>query len=987
MKTILILILIHLTAAQNAVAEKLSLANHDSLIQKLESAVGDESSDAMLLQTNMAYRLAGLYAERARILSMDQEGKGEQIHATPIKRDRLKSISILHKIHKSLAKADKGPALLQIAHLHSLQGQSNEALKIYKQIERNPSEFDAKTVSLVEIQLGDLAFVQGQLDQARKHFDKALKYNENPRRGYTMFRIAWVNYNQGQTQLAEKQLIQLLRNPKSMTNAKGEIDPSFQEDVAHDLALFMAKNDITDQSIQTLSSLSPEASRKKNLIFLASELDRTAKKMSALKVWKIIGGTEITFEDQLERQVQVTRIEYDLGRKASVNLELKRSLALLKQSACEGKAECTLATQNLRRVITDWAKAEERAPSAELITAFHLFTAQIPDFELTYWAAGAAYKRKQFNDAYKFYDMTIAILQDVSKRDEKQTKLFEGSLLGSIEVAELSNKPELKLQAYKKYLSVNPTGEKSSEVKYQIAHWYYDQNDFTKASAEFYTLALDTKMPMALREKSGDLCLDADVLLKNETVIEAHALKLSEVLTSKKPEYLSVYKKSILNQAANILNKTEVAQYETQLQKLDGLNLKLFTAPEAKQVAKNKMELAYRLKNMDALVKNANLLLNQSGLTVEERDMALNHLAWIAEVKMEFKTALTLLGRIKPQSKNLPEYWLKMATLKELANEDPSMAYENFIAVSRENDKKAFAAHQIVIHSKKPMAPFKRFESLLSRNSALYGSAGIYVYEKTKDQRVANALLARKAVRQSFSGQLLIHSLSFENLQALTVEMKRAKLAKKSDSGLQRTMVLRTGQLKQLEKLANKAIAQKDTPMQLIFLAKVGYENTRLAEEILALPLPRGLKAEEKVQYQAQVAAMVKPYQVQAEAIQAKTKELWTQAIAKNSFHEFADCLVSPMKPGCKLANEEVAYLRASAKASGFTADPFEKLSEDRQKTLSEVKSLQEKIQADPFNLNDLAKLKSLQMSLGRGPMVAYLDHRMKELKTKRVQN
>ena len=105
MKSIrLILFLFNLTLMQKVAAEKLSLANHDSLIQKLESAVGDESSDAMLLQTNMSYRLAGLYAERARILSMDQEGQGAQVHAERIKTDRIKSISILQKIEKSLPK-------------------------------------------------------------------------------------------------------------------------------------------------------------------------------------------------------------------------------------------------------------------------------------------------------------------------------------------------------------------------------------------------------------------------------------------------------------------------------------------------------------------------------------------------------------------------------------------------------------------------------------------------------------------------------------------------------------------------------------------------------------------------------------------------------------------------------------------------------------------------------------------------------------------
>ena len=63
-----------------------------------------------------------------------------------------------------------------------------------------------------------------------------------------------------------------------------------------------------------------------------------------------------------------------------------------------------------------------------------------------------------------------------------------------------------------------------------------------------------------------------------------------------------------------------------------------------------------------------------------------------------------------------------------------------------------------------------------------------------------------------------------------------------------------------------------------------------------------------------------------------------------------------------------------------YLASPFEKLSEQQQKTLSEAESLRQKIQANPFNISDLAQLKILQSSLGRGPMVAYLDSRLTEM-------
>ncbi|MBC7740938.1 MAG: hypothetical protein H7061_01995 [Bdellovibrionaceae bacterium] len=965
-----------------AFASKLDLATHNSLIQKLESASGVGWSDAMLLQTNMAYRLAGLYAERARILSMDEEGRGEQIHAKKIAADRAKSVSILNKVLKSLDKETRGPALLQIAHLHILQGQPKQALAIFAQIEKSPAQYDGRTLALVEVQLGDVAFSRGELPQAKTHFEKALKIKENPRRGYCQFRIAWVNYTQGDTALAEKQLVQLLKTPQNFTSPTGVLEISFQEEVSHDLALFMAKNKITDSNLNALSSLSPENSRKKNLIFLASELDRTAQKIAALKVWKMIGSTVITFADQLERQIQVTRIEYDLGHKNGVIDEMQRSIALLKNEACVKNDECVVATQNLRRVLTDWAKAEERAPSAEVLLAFQIYVMSIDDAEIAYWGATAAYNRQQFATAFKFYDRTILLLQNIQKKSETQKKMFEGSLLGAIEVAELAKNPELRLQAYKKYLEVNPEGIKSNEVRYLIAHWYYEKNDYAQAMTAFVAIVNNPKMPMELRQKSGDLALDSEVLLKNETAIEARALQLAQALPAKKNEYLSVYRKSILNQSAAILNQAQTATYVSHLKKLDSIELKNFLPLEAKQVVKNKIELAYRLQDIEILSKNAKLYLTLKPLTVEERLMAMHHLAWIAEIRMNFKEALSLLYKMKPESKHLADYHLKIATLKELANENPTAAYENFIALSNNQVKRAFAAYQIVIFSKNPMKAYKKYESLLSHNQPLLSSAGIFVFEKSNSPQIFKSMMARKAVRNSFNGQLLSHSVLLKELSTLQSEISKAKLKGRSDNSLKKTLVMRNSMLKKLETLANRAIKQKDTSMQLIYLASVSDENSRLAKEILALPLPRGLKPNERAEYQAQVQTLVTPYQTQADAIKQKTKELWQQAIEQNSLQVLGETRVAKNKPGSRLAEQEVAFLRASAGRLGLATDLFEKISEQQQKTLSEAKSLKEKLQADPFNVSDLAKLKNLQVTLKSGPMVAYLDSRLSVIKS-----
>lgn len=983
--------LLNVSLMAPAWAQKLDLATHNSLIQKLESVADLSTKDAMVRQSELAHRLADLYAERARLLSMENQGQGEKIHRALIESDRRKSIRILKTIIPTLEKSERGVVLLQMAHLHSLLNEPQESTRICKEIERNPGQYDNRTVALAHIQLGDMAFYRGAYKEADAHFTKALTFNDNPRLGYTYYRLAWTHFNQGETRRAEQELIQLLETPKYFQSAKGGTDTSFQEDVSHDLATFMAKNDIDDSSIEILTRLSPEKAKKKNLIYLAEELDRTAKKRSALKVYAVIGAQAISFEEQVVRQVQVTRIAYDLGDKAQVVAEAQTAANLLKDPRCKNSQECTVAGQNLRRVLTDWAKAEERAPSAPLIQAFKNYTQNFDDYEMNYWAAQASTKRKQFREAFSFYSKAATTLGSMKRETEAQKRMYEGSLLGTIEVAELSKDADLRMQAYRQYLSMNPQGAKASEVRYQIAHWYYEKNDAAKAAEEFKKLALDVKMPLSLREKSADLCLDAIVLLKNEAALESNSLELAQALKTKNSEFMAIYRKAVLNQSARVINESQgtnaKSAFEAELQKLQGLQIANWPAAQQKQVIKNKVVLSYRLKNLDQLSENSKDLLALRGLTAEERAMAIQYLAWIAEVRMNFTEALRYMSQMTPSSKEKPDYHFKRAMLQELASMNPTAEYLKFMAIGRDKQKRQYAAHQIVIFSKRPQSDFKKYESILSGNPDLYRSAGIFAYEKSLDPQFGKKLLARGSFRNSPEGLLVSHQFAFHEFQDLKRQISGVRLQAGNDSRLKRALDTKIRLIKKLENLANQTIRQKDTSRQLVYLAQLAEENTRLANEILALPLPRGLKAQEREAYLAQVRELVQPYQAQSQAIQAKTLELWKQAMGNSTFQSLYSWSVQKQKPGAQLAALEINILRASARSIGLGTDPFGNLTDQSQKVASEAQLLKLKIQKNPFNSDDLEKMKNLQISLGSGPMVAYLDQRLNEIRSQGGRN
>lgn len=967
-------------------AEKLDLETHSSLISKLESVVDLSTKDAMVSQLKISKRLADLYAERARLLSLQHEGKAELLNQKQIDSDRRKSLSILTKVTPSLDKSERGYALMQTAHLHELLGESTAAFQIYKKIEKEAPQHSPQVVALTHIQLGDVAFGKGQLTESQKQFEASLKYKENPRRGYALFRLAWTSYSRGQTKLAEQQLTQLLKNPDHFKSASGVEDVPFREEVSHDLATFIARNDLSANSISDLSQLSPDSTRRKNLIYLATELDRTAKKQSALRVWALIGTQEMSFEDQLERQVHVTRIQYDLARNEQLLIEIDKTIALLKSEGCQkDNQDCVVARQNLRKIITDWGKAAERVPTPDLVSAYLKYTLAFDDHEMNYWAAQAARKRKMYKAAVGFYraaSRSIYGLEAAKKGTPQTQRFFEGSLLGAIEVAELSNDPALRLQSYQEYLELNPKGNKAAEVRYQIAHWYYEQNQYAKASEEFRLLVLDTQMPQSLREKSADLSLDADAILKNDAVIEVHSLEYSRVLKSKEAEYASIWRKSILNQTARAAQEKaqDPAVLEKELKKNQSLNLAAWPAPQRKQILQNRISLAYRLKDLEALSQASRQFLAEKGLTTAERNMALEHLAWIAETKMNFGEALIWTRQMTPQKADKSDHLFKIAMLKELSGHNPTVEFQNFLAASGDAPKRQYAAHQIILYSRNPMKDFRKFEHLLSSNLTLWRSTALSVYERTKDASLARRLMGQSAFRSSAEGKLLSHVLFFQEFEALKSQIARVELRNGSDAKIQRQMAQRTQLLKQLERQANQAIAQRDTSLQLIELGQLAEEKVRLANQILTLPIPRSIPAAQRPQYQAQVRQLVAPYIQQSNEIRAKVSQLWQQAISKNVFQDIYDWSLQG-KPGSQMAAAEVHKLRASARQAGFTSDPFESFSDQRRKTVSEASSLQRRLKDDPFNFNDLEKMKSVQSSLGSGPMVAYLDGRLKELR------
>jgi hypothetical protein len=965
--------------------EKLDLSTHDSLIQKLESILSNRDSDTMYKQSQLALRLADLYSERARLWSLEKEGKGDQLYKEQIVTDRTKAVKIYTQVLPSLKSQEKGRVLLQTAHLHLLMQNQDDAVKIYAGIVKNATQNKKETVAVAQIQWADILFYKSEFDKSSKLFRDSLKIKENPSKGYALYRDAWCQYNLGKTKEAQVQLISLLKNKslflkKSKADKAIVTDTSFQEEVSRDLATFMARNNIVESDIQTLVSLSPDSARQKNLVYLATELDRTAKKESALMVWAIIGKQDVDFASQLEGQIQITRIQYDLGHKAKLLTEIDRSIALLKGPACKKAGdECTLGQQGLKKILTDWGKAEERAPTTELIIGFGKYTTAFDDAEMSYWTGHSSLKRKMYQEAFNAFSKAGHLFAKMDRSEARLARMFEGSLLGAIEAGELSEDASMQLSSFRLYLELNPKGPKRDEIKYQIGHIFYENEEYVQAADLFRELAVDTKAPASIREKSSELCLDSSVILKNEAQIEDDSLLFSQTFKARAPYFLGLWRKSILNQAAKIINSTVSTkeQLTLQLTKLDKVAYSSWPATEKKTLIKNKIAIALRLKNLDMVAKSSDQFLGLDGLSLDEKNWALDQAAWVAEMRMDFLAALRLLKQITPKKSQIGEHHFKIALLMELAHQDPTPEYLKFMTVSKDQDKNQYAAYQLIHFSSEPKKLFSKYSRVLKGNPQLFAAAGVITFEKSADMSIARAVLANKPSKDTFETQILARSMEIKSFEQLQKKLGSTPLVGRSDRLIQKNLVERIKLIKQLEKRSQSAIQKKDTSLQLILLAQVYHENSKLVQDILALPAPKQLDAAQKKFYQEQVQLQVKPYITQAITVKEKVAEMWDVAIKQAVFKDLFDLAEESTKPGSLLASAEIEKLKKAAEQSGQKENPFINFTRERHKVATEANQLQKSIVEDPFNFNDIEKLKSLQKALGRGPMVAYLESRL----------
>ncbi|WP_415062878.1 tetratricopeptide repeat protein [Bdellovibrio sp.] len=961
-------------------------STQDLLIQKLTQvqlglAPADPARASVLL------RLADLHAERARQLSMQELAEGCTVCKAG-EKDREKALNYYSEALTKVPANSIAKVHLQMGHLYELQGRGDLAEKSYQAMLGSSSS--PLEVAEANLSLAEMAFRKSDFVKAHDLYGKVLATEGASSQGLAAYRKAWCSFRMGNMDASLVQLQEILKNPKlqsRMASSRGVADAQFLEEVSRDLATFMAARGIKDGDAELLYSLSPENFKIQQVTLLAREGLRLGQKEPSLKVWDFVYQKQSDAKARLEAQVRMAQLHFDLKNTAAAAKSYQMALNLWGGTDCT-LASCEESAKGLRQFVVGWNRIENSKPSAELLNAYEeYFKVFSEDEDMYVWGAQAAAVANQYTQAAQWTALANKVIlakytaeKDVAQQKVQADKLEKNLLLG-IENAEKSKDEVLLVAAQDDYLQKSVLKQKSFDVQYQKAYAIYQKGNYTVAAEQLKQLAVAGQGSRQIQAQAAELSLDALALLKDDARIQQWSAEYAKLFTDKKAEFQHIHQKSILTQSAKLAE----AQPDQALLALGSFNAAAASPEDRKVYLKNKILLNEKLNKITEARVATEDLLRETTLTDEEREFALGRKVWFAELELDFATALKAAEQMKFGALSQDEKMLKLALYSELADKDPQQYYSQYLKQSKDDEKKALIATQLIRMSKAPAKDLETYKPYFKSNPGLYARAALQVYGLTNDKKVLEKALKEKGNSQQDSFVMIGKILLLSDLKALSTQVAAHTIDTKNQNTIASGLKARVKLLEKIDALANKAIASAVWSSQLLALDLVAKENTRFYNEALALPMPAGLTPEQETEYLTILSQQVAPNQNTAMMAETKVKEFWSQKTALETYKTFA----AQNFEWAKYTVEEVEALAAVApedqKASWTGAVAEIRASDLAQvkPTLAELEKARMNLKQNPFVASAIQEVLVLEKKAQRKSMVEYLEGRLATLAKK----
>ncbi|WP_413287515.1 tetratricopeptide repeat protein [Bdellovibrio sp. HCB337] len=951
--------------------------NRSLLITKLENvyqhlAPKDSSKVAVTL------RLADLYAERARNDSMNELNQG----CTTCKAgeaDRKKALRLYTEVLERAPEAVQGKVMVQVGHLYQLTGDEGKAVSFYQKIlnEGGSSELKAEA----QLSLAEIYFKRREFAKAQGFYQDVLKNASANSRGLAAYRSAWCAFNLGDIASSIKQMETILRTPALLTrngSNQAQIDPQFQEEVSRDYATFIAKNStISSNDIESLFKLSPENVRVQNVKSLALDAERIGKKADALKVWTFVFGYMSKPEDRLAAQISMAQLHFDTNNKKAGAESFESAMQLWKElKSCQSN-QCDELRRRSRQFVVSWHQLEKKAPTAELLAAYQVYINNFPeDMDMNLYAANVAKELKNWDVAWTYYNKTREM--QLKDKDPKTADKLETTLVALLDLAEDSKNEKYETQAYDMYLEQSPKKTKSFEVQYQKAHGMYEKGQYGPASEALRTLALDKKGDAKIRKQAADLSLDALVLMKDETNISTWAAEYAQALSGAgdTKEFTQMVQKAVLTKSATAAGKDTLAAYN----ELNQFNPSQATPEDKMKFYKNKLILAEKLNKFSEAQGAADSLLQQPGLSEEDREFAWSRKAYMAEMTLDFTTALTATEKLQKGLKP-DEKMLKLAMFAELSGQKSASYYGQYLQASKDEENKKLVAAELVRKSKAPEKEIELYRPILGKSPQLMAQLYTEVFAKSSSDAILKKVTKDASMKTTDSGKLLTRVAFLKDFAGFKKQLTDHKLDTKNDRKLAATMKARVALLEKLEGFAKQAIDAGDWTSQLVSVDLLAKESERFYSELLSAPVPQGLSDEEQQQYMQLLSAQATPFQAKSVEAKAKVEEFWKnskwQPALKASWEQadLRSVIVTEVN-----ALREIAPQEHQNTLADLVVTKKDTTVASQRPSLQEIQKARSLVNKNPFDKQALQALLDLEKKSENTAMTQYLQTRIENL-------
>ncbi len=977
---LLLVILPGTALAQSNAETSVEKKTREILIKKLTQvylnlAPQDSSKTAITL------RLADLHAERARIMSMEELSEGCTKCVAGL-QDRTQALRYYNEALANSPEASRAKILTQVGHLYELTGRESDAIGIYEKIIRDEKATDA--LADAHLSLAEVFFKRRSYLHARSHFEKVLTLPQAGSRGLAAYRIAWCDFNDGRVQAAVERAVQILKTPALLSRSASadvvSVDPQFHEEVSRDLATFLTKRKLTLEDGELVFGLSPQNAKIANVTYLASEAERVGQTSASIALWKFANARQSQPRARLEGHVHLAALEMNqrLTQDAVKDFESALSLWPEVMGACQGD-HCKELHSRLRNFIVDWNKVEKKQPSLELLTAYSSYLKVFPkEPEMTIWAAQVAMELKNYQLAAALYD------EGANLAAKENSENLEAALLGAIETAELSKDKALLHKAYDSYISRSKVKTKTLEVRYQKAHLLYDSGENEAAAQALRSIAMTADVGgETIRKQAADLSLDALVLLKDDQRLEAWSADYARVFPKAAQEFSGISRKSVLTQSAHEASAGNAAALTAAWATLSRFDLASAGEEERITYFKNKLILAEKMQKFAEAREAADQLLKITPVHSADQQYALARKAWLAELQLDFTTALAATQKISTPEFKGETKWLKLAMYAELAAKDAKPFYSEFLKDSRDDDKKAAVAAQLVREAKDSVSEIERQRKSLEKRPELLATLYMEVVARKGQLDLAKKVLAQKNLVSTNAGRVLQRAVILDESAKLRARIEGHQIDSSNQKKLSSTLKARVAMLEDIEKLASRAVEAADLSSQIVALDLLAKQNERFYQEVLSLPVPQGLSAEDEQQYLTLLSQQAAPHQVRASDVSKKVTEFWqnsaTIAAIENGFTEETGArkqfLIQEIKALSAVAPENQKTI-----LSALAEKPEAKRELPQQAALEKARQA---VRENPLSRSGLEDLLVLEKQMNHAPMVVYLEGRINSLEEK----